>query len=105
MDDLARSLPEQLIHGGMLKSFSWGFVVASVTTAFLQELILDVKKKYKRGELKNRHLHVVVSVLGMGGAGYGLFVSPFGERYIVVGLAGVFWILFQIKKRRRGSKR
>jgi len=101
MDDLARSFPEQLIHDGTLKSFSWGFVVASVTAAFLQELVLDVKSE---GNSRTVICTSSCPLWGWGGPPM-VFVSPFGERFIVVGLAGVFWILFEIKKRRRGSKR
>jgi len=104
MNDLARNSFQELIQDDVLKIYSWAFVIASVTVAFLQELVFSLKENYRQGQLKNAYLHIGLSVLGMGAAGYGLFANPFGERYLVVGIAAVFWVLFQIKKRLRKRK-
>ena len=101
MDDLARDSLQGWIQIDSLKTYSWAFVIASVTVAFLQELVFSLKGRYRKGQLKNGYLHMGLSGLGMGAAAYGLFINPFGERYLVVGIAAVFWILFRVKKSRR----
>ena len=74
-----------------LKIYSRAIVIASVTVAFLQELVFGLKEQYKRGQLKHAYLHMSFSALGMGTAAYALFINPFGERYIVVVIAAGRW--------------
>ncbi len=67
--------------------------------AFLQEYFFDLKKNYRAGTLKYIPLHVVISVLGMAAAGWGLFGrNLYGERYVVIVVVIFYWLLFKTKK-------
>ena len=106
MHDFSPGLLAEVRLDEALRIFSHALVFASVTAAFLQELVFGVKAKYQRGELKHPRLHSAFSVLGMATAFYALFLNPFGERYVVAGIAAIFWVLFEIKERRgAGMKR
>ena len=98
--DFSPGLLDEVRMDEVLRIFSHALVFASVTAAFLQELVFGVKAKYQRGELKHPRLHAAFSVLGMATAFYALFLNPFGERYVVAGIAAVFWILFEVKKKK-----
>ena len=107
MEEVSFGLLDNVVVDDSLRIFSHALVFASVSAAFLQELVFGVKAKYQRGELKHPRLHAAFSVLGMATAFYALFLNPFGERYVVAGIAAVFWGLFEVKKKkgRGGGKR
>ena len=100
MHDFSPGLLDEVRMDEVLRIFSHALVFASVTAAFLQELVFGVKAKYQRGELKHPRLHAAFSVLGMATAFYALVLNPFGERYVVAGIAAVFWVLFEVKKKK-----
>tara|TARA_B100000029_G_scaffold495409_1_gene560373 strand:+ start:1312 stop:1665 length:354 start_codon:yes stop_codon:yes gene_type:complete len=100
MEEVSFGLLDNVVVDDSLRIFSHALVFASVSAAFLQELVFGVKAKYQRGELKHPRLHAAFSVLGMATAFYALFLNPFGERYVVAGIAAVFWVLFEVKKKK-----
>ena len=68
--------------------------------AFLQEYFLDLKEKYRAGTLKYIPLHAAISVLGMAAAAWGLFgKNLYGERYVVIVVVILFWLVFKTKNR------
>ena len=78
----------------------WNFlIVVILSLAFLQEYFFDIKKKYRKGTLKYIPLHFVISALGMAVAAWGLFgKNLYGERYVVIVVVILFWLLFKTKK-------
>ncbi|HCD00349.1 MAG TPA: hypothetical protein DER64_07445, partial [Planctomycetaceae bacterium] len=70
MHDFSPGLLAEVRLDEALRIFSHALVFASVTAAFLQELVFGVKAKYQRGELKHPRLHSAFSVLGMATAFY-----------------------------------
>ena len=81
--------------------FYWNFLlVVLISMAFLQEYFLDLKEKYRAGTLKYIPLHAAISVLGMAAAAWGLFgKNLYGERYVVIVVVILFWLLFKTKNR------
>ena len=66
--------------------------------AFLQEYFFDLKEKYRNKTLKYIPLHFAISVLGMAAAAWGLFGKNLhGERYVVIVVVCLFWLLFRTK--------
>jgi hypothetical protein len=69
-----------------------------MSLAFLQEYFFDIKKKYRNKTLKYKPLHFAISGLALAAAAWGLFgKNLYGERYVVIVVAGLFWLLFKTK--------
>jgi hypothetical protein len=79
--------------------FYWNFLlVVLISMAFLQEYFFDLKRKFRQGTLKYIPLHFAISVLGMAAAAWGLFgKNLYGERYVVIVVVILFWLLFRTK--------
>jgi len=71
-----------------------------ISLAFLQEYFFNLKEKYRNKTLKYIPLHFAISVLGMAAAAWGLFgENLYGERYVVIVVVILFWLLFKTKNR------
>jgi len=81
--------------------FYWNFLlVVLISMAFLQEYFFDLKEKYRNKTLKYIPLHFIIAVLGMAAAAWGLFGNNlYGERYVVIVVVILFWLLFKTKNR------
>ena len=81
--------------------FYWNFLlVVLISMAFLQEYFFDIKEQYRNKTLKYKPLHFAISVLGMAAAAWGLFgKNLYGERYVVIVVVILFWLLFRTKNR------
>ena len=81
--------------------FYWNFlIVVLISMAFLQEYFFDLKEKYRNKTLKYIPLHFIIAVLGMAAAAWGLFgKNLYGERYVVIVVVILFWLLFKTKNR------
>ena len=81
--------------------FYWNFLlVVLISMAFLQEYFFDLKEKYRNKTLTYIPLHFIIAVLGMAAAAWGLFGNNlYGERYVVIVVVILFWLLFKTKNR------
>lgn len=69
-----------------------------LSLAFLQELLFDVKTKYKEDRLKHKWFHMGISAMGMGAAYLGIFMGTDGTKIAACLVVVVFIILFKLKK-------